>query len=64
MRNMKQRWNFRIYPTPEQAQHLAKTFGCVRYVWNWALQLRSEGFKNGERIGYAETDRRLTVLKR
>lgn len=61
---MKARWTFRCYPTPEQEQHLARTFGCVRYVWNWALALRSEGFRQGQRIGYPETDRRMTALKR
>lgn len=61
---MKSRWTFRCYPTPEQEQHLARTFGCVRFVWNWALRLRSDGYRAGERIGYPETDKRLTVLKR
>jgi putative transposase len=61
---MKTRWTFRCYPTPEQEEHLARTFGCVRYVWNWALRLRSDGFRAGERIGYPETDRRMTLLKR
>ncbi len=61
---MKQRWTFRCYPTPEQAQRLTRTFGCVRYVWNWALRLRTDGFRAGERIGYPESDRRLTQLKR
>lgn len=61
---MKSRWTFRCYPTPEQERHLARTFGCVRFVWNWALRLRSDGYRVGERIGYPETDRRLTVLKR
>jgi putative transposase len=61
---MKSRWTFRAYPTPEQAQHLACTFGCVRYVWNWALHLRSEAFTTRhERIGYADSSRRLTSLK-
>lgn len=60
---MKARWTFRCYPTPDQEQHLARTFGCVRYIWNWALQLRSDGWRNGERISYPETDRRLTLLK-
>ena len=60
---MKSRWTFRCYPTPEQEQHLARTFGCVRFVWNWALRLRSDGFRAGERIGYPETDRRMTALK-
>jgi putative transposase len=61
---MKARWTFRCYPTPEQAQHLARTFGCVRFVWNWALRLRSDGYRAGNRIGYPETDKRLTLLKR
>lgn len=61
---MKSRWTFRCYPTPEQEQRLARTFGCVRFVWNWALRLRSDGYRAGERIGYPETDKRLTVLKR
>lgn len=61
---MKTRWTFRCYPTPEQEAHLARTFGCVRFVWNWALRLRGDSYRAGERIGYAETDRRLTVLKR
>lgn len=60
---MKTRWTFRCYPTPEQEAHLARTFGCVRYVWNWALRLRSDSYRAGEAIGYAETDRRLTRLK-
>ena len=40
---MKQRWTFRAYPTEEQVFQLARTFGCVRYVWNWALALRRDG---------------------
>ena len=62
---MKQRWTFRCYPTPEQEKHFARTFGCVRFVWNHFLQQRTDGyFLRGERIGYPETDRRLTQLKR
>lgn len=60
---MKARWTFRCYPTPEQAEHLNRTFGCVRYVWNWALRMRTDAYRAGERIGHAETDRRLTALK-
>lgn len=60
---MKSRWTFRCYPTPEQAAHLNRTFGCARFVWNWALRLRSDGWRNGERIGYPATDKALTALK-
>lgn len=62
---MKHRWTFRAYPTDEQATQLARTFGCVRFVWNWALRLRSDGFfLHQQRIGYPETDTQLTQLKR
>lgn len=61
---MKARWAFRCYPTPEQAEHLNRTFGCVRYVWNWALRARTDAFRAGERMGYPATDKALTLLKR
>jgi len=64
MQLMKARHTYRIYPTDEQAKQLAQTFGCVRYIWNWALNLRSVGFKNGERIGYAQTSKELTLFKK
>ena len=60
---MKSRWTFRCYPTPEQEQHLARTFGCVRYIWNWALRARTDAFRAGERMGYPATDKALTLLK-
>ena len=28
---------FRLYPTPEQAELMEKTFGCCRYLWNQIL---------------------------
>lgn len=43
---------------------LACTFGCVRYVYNWALAERTKAFKDGKRMSYAESDRALTALKR
>jgi transposase len=44
---------------------LSRTFGCVRYVYNWALRMRSEAYTlHSKKTGYAETDRALTVLKK
>lgn len=42
-------YQFRLYPTPLQEQLLAKTFGCVRFVYNQMLAERKdtyEQFKN------------------
>jgi len=60
---MKSRWTFRCYPTPEQEEHLNRTFGCCRYVWNWALKSRSDAYRAGERMNYPATDRAMTQLK-
>lgn len=35
-------YKFRLYPTQEQKQLLAKTFGCVRFVYNKMLAERKE----------------------
>lgn len=61
---MHQRWTYRCYPTAKQEKALARTFGCVRYVYNWALAERSKAYKAGNRMTYADSDRALTQLKR
>ena len=48
---MYKQYKYRIYPTDEQKVLLAKTFGCCRYVYNWALELKEkEYWQNRERI--------------
>ena len=44
---------------------LARTFGCVRMVWNRTLAARQARWQT-ERTGtsYAETDRALTAMKK
>lgn len=44
----KVRYQYRIYPTQSQEHLLAKAFGCARVVWNDALALCHEAYKNGE----------------
>ena len=44
---------------------MAKTFGCVRYVYNWALKVRTDAWLNErQRVSYAKTSSMLTQLKR
>jgi putative transposase len=44
---------------------LARTFGCVRVVWNRALAERHARYQaEGKGISYAESDRALTELKK
>ena len=62
---MKVRYRFRFYPTPVQRQMLARVFGCTRYVYNWALRLRSDAWsKEGRSVTYYETSALLAHLKR
>jgi putative transposase len=37
-------YKFRFYPTEEQQQLLAKTFGCVRYVYNFRILEEQRNF--------------------
>jgi putative transposase len=44
---------------------LARTFGCVRFVWNRTLAERQQRYAAEERsVSYAETDRALTMMKK
>lgn len=62
---VKRAYKYRFYPTDEQAQQLARTFGCVRYVYNRALAERSSAWtQEHRRISHAETDKMLTAWKR
>lgn len=58
-------YKYRVYPTKEQRRFLAQTFGCARYVWNWALEHRTDAYHDeGESLGFADMCRKLTQLKR
>ncbi len=55
----------RAYPDPAQQQVLARTFGCVRVVWNRTLAARRARYAaDGTSTSYAETDRALTQMKK
>jgi putative transposase len=58
-------FRYRFYPSKAQAAELSRTFGCVRRVYNLALQARMEAWtQRGERIGYESTSAMLTAWKR
>jgi putative transposase len=61
----KRAYKYRIYPTDEQKQRFARTFGCARFVYNWALRLRTDAYyQEQKRISYADTSTALTELKK
>lgn len=60
----KRAYQYRFYPTDEQKKMLAHTFGCVRFLYNWALQIRSVAYKErGEKLTYYDLAARLPALK-
>lgn len=62
---IKRAYRFRFYPTPEQEQILAKTFGCARFAYNYMLRQRTDAwFNEQKRVGYHETSAMLTALKK
>ncbi|MEU7826553.1 transposase [Catellatospora sp. NPDC049133] len=64
-RAVKRAFKYRFYPTYVQAAQLSRTFGCVRLVYNLALQARTEAWtRRQERINYNATSALLTAWKK
>src|SRR6266700_7805934 len=61
----KRAYKFRIYPTTEQKRLLARTFGCSRVVYNWALRQKTDAYyKEQKRLYYKDLSTMLTDLKK
>ncbi|WP_282203208.1 RNA-guided endonuclease InsQ/TnpB family protein [Kitasatospora fiedleri] len=62
---VKRAFKYRFHPTDEQAAELSRTFGCVRKVYNLALQARTEAWLlRQERVNYNATSAMLTAWKK
>ena len=54
---------YRLYPNKEQEILLAKHFGCNRFIYNWALNLRKESYEqSGKTISKFELNKMVTQL--
>ena len=61
----KRAYRYRFYPTDEQAHNLACTFGCVRFVYNYALNKRKRAyFDHHIKLSTKDLSAALTALKR
>jgi putative transposase len=61
----KRAYKYRIYPTDEQKQVLARTFGSTRFVYNWGLRKRTDTYyKENRRLYYKDLSSMLTNLKK
>ncbi|MGW0207445.1 RNA-guided endonuclease InsQ/TnpB family protein [Streptomyces sp. NPDC003233] len=61
---VKRAFKYRFYPTNAQAAELSRTFGCVRKVYNMALEARTKAWQQGERVNYNTTSAMLTAWKK
>jgi putative transposase len=62
--HVKRAFKYRFYPTDAQAAELSRTFGCVRKVYNLALEARTRAWQQGERVNYNATSAMLTAWKK
>ena len=61
---MNKSFKVRIYPNQEQVRFIEKTFGCVRYVYNYMLNLKQKAYNIFEsKLNYIKTSSILTKLK-
>jgi putative transposase len=58
-------FRYRFFPTEAQKQQLAQTFGCVRFVYNRMLDVRTQAWQqNKKSLNYHATATMLTQLKK
>ena len=58
-------YQFRIYPTEEQKFLFAKTFGCVRLVYNYYLEQKIKLYqKEKKNFSYTKCSSDMTALKK
>ena len=61
---MKKSFKVRIYPNREQIQLIEKTFGCVRYVYNYMLKFKQKAYNIFKlKLSYVKMSSILTKLK-
>ena len=53
-------YKYRIYPTEDQKVLFAKTFGCVRVVYNWGLEIRNKMYQEEKKsVGLVELTNKM-----
>ncbi|MFF0014674.1 RNA-guided endonuclease InsQ/TnpB family protein [Streptomyces sp. NPDC005374] len=62
-KQVKRAFKYRFCPTDAQAAELSRTFGCVRKVYNLALDARTRAWTRQERVNYNQTSAMLTAWK-
>ncbi|SKA07783.1 helix-turn-helix domain-containing protein, partial [Eubacterium ruminantium] len=62
---MEKAYKYRIYPNKTQQELIQKTFGCVRFVYNYYLDKRIKAYQeNKTSLNYYDCCKDLTSLKK
>ncbi len=62
---IKRAYRYRLYPNEAQKQKLARTFGCSRWVYNWALETKTKAhYQDEESLSFTDLSSRLTSKKK
>ena len=62
---IKRTYRYRLYPNEKQKEELARTFGCSRWVYNWALETKTKAYyQDEESLSFTDLSGRLTSKKR
>ncbi len=57
-------YKYRLYPTEEQKVLADKHFGCSRFIYNWALDKKTQAYQTNKlRLDYFDLAKDLTKLK-
>jgi putative transposase len=65
MSTHKRAYKFRCYLTGKQRAILARTFGCVRLIYNWGLRQKTDAYyKEQRRLSYKDLSSMLTDIKK
>ena len=57
-------YRYRIYPTKEQEKLIIKTFGCVRFVYNYFLALTEHTYEEtGKAVTHSDRSAMLPKLR-
>lgn len=62
---IKRTYRYRLYPNEAQKEELARTFGCSRWVYNWALETKTKAYyQDEESLSFTDLSSRLTSKKK
>ncbi len=58
-------YRYRLEPDEKQVEFLSRQFGCCRFVYNWALDLKTKAWQKEQKgVSIFEISRRMTLLKK